>query len=81
MGREAGMTETARAAIEQLRVESLRADRAEAQMAALREALTMVVDSFKVDEAAGYRSRDRQYAIEILGHALAQSQPDGPHTP
>jgi hypothetical protein len=39
----------------------------------LRAALEYVVTKFEKDEAAGYRSRDRQFAIEILRAALASS--------
>jgi hypothetical protein len=30
-----------------------------------------VLNTFKRDEAQGYRSRDRQFAIEILSKALS----------
>ena len=37
----------------------------------VRTAAQFVVDTFSRDEAQGYRSKDRQFAIEILGKALA----------
>jgi hypothetical protein len=36
----------------------------------LRQAVRFVLDKFKEDEADGYRSMDRQFAIEILQKAL-----------
>lgn len=39
----------------------------------LREAIETVLNTFEADEAQGYRSRDRQYAIEILRLALPHS--------
>ena len=39
----------------------------------LRTAAETVVQRFTADEAQGYRSRDRQYAIEVLGRALKGS--------
>lgn len=41
----------------------------------LRGAAQTVYDTFVKDEAAGYRSRDRQFAIDLLGKGL-QSSPD-----
>jgi hypothetical protein len=43
--------------------------------ARLREAAQYIHDKFAADEAAGYRSRDRQFAIEILAAALAEPRP------
>jgi hypothetical protein len=47
----------------------------------LRWAVETVLETFRKDEAQGYRSRDRQYAISILGKALhgvaqAEALPD-----
>jgi hypothetical protein len=39
----------------------------------LRWAVETVLKTFRADEAQGYRSRDRQYAIDILGKALEQA--------
>jgi hypothetical protein len=36
----------------------------------LREAIKVVVETFEKDEAQGYRSRDRRYAIDILRTVL-----------
>lgn len=36
----------------------------------LRDAAQTVFDTFSRDEAQGFRSKDRQFAIEILGAAL-----------
>lgn len=41
------------------------------EISRLRRALEHVVETFKRDEAQGYRSRDRQFAIEILEGALS----------
>lgn len=46
-----------------------------AEIERLREievAARTVLDTFKQSEAQGYRSRDRQYAIEILNSAFEQ---------
>jgi len=40
-----------------------------------QEAVSCVVDRFKADEAQGYRSRDRQYAIAILEKFALPSPP------
>jgi len=37
----------------------------------LREAAQCVLDTFSKDEAQGYRSKDRQFAISVLGSALS----------
>lgn len=37
---------------------------------ALRQAARCIVETFKRDETAGYRNRDRQFTIEILEKAL-----------
>lgn len=39
-------------------------------MSAIRRALHFIHDTFRKDEAQGYRSRDRQFAIEIAERAL-----------
>lgn len=36
----------------------------------LRHAVETVVSTFEKDEMQGFRSKDRQFAIEILKHAL-----------
>lgn len=36
----------------------------------LREAVAFVHEKFVASEAAGYRSRERQFAIDVLGKAL-----------
>jgi hypothetical protein len=55
---------------------------------AIERAARFVYDNFVRDEADGYRSRDRQFAIEVLGKAFSearadtgarQTQPDPPH--
>lgn len=43
------------------------------KLTSVRSAAQCVYDTFVKDEAAGYRSRDRQFAIEILGQALGSS--------
>lgn len=40
--------------------------------APLRDAVQYVVDKFKQDEAQGYHTKDRQFAIEILDKALSE---------
>jgi Mg-chelatase subunit ChlI len=58
---------------------ALAACRAErAQIAQVVTAAQQVVDTFKRDEAAGYRSRDRQFAIEVLSQALLPAPPAAP---
>jgi hypothetical protein len=47
------------------RVQALRAE-----LEQLQQAVKAVVETFSRDEAQGFRSRDRQFAIEILGAAL-----------
>jgi hypothetical protein len=42
----------------------------DAALQRLREWVTVVHDRFVASEAQGYRSRDRQYAIDMLGKAL-----------
>lgn len=39
---------------------------------AVIEAARHVLDTFRKDEAQGYRSKDRQFAIAILGKAFEQ---------
>jgi hypothetical protein len=39
----------------------------------LKTAVEAVLNTFETDEAQGYRSRDRQYAISILRLALPRS--------
>lgn len=39
--------------------------------AALRDAAMFVLTTFRKDEAEGFRSKDRQFAITILGQALS----------
>ncbi len=34
------------------------------------------MDKFKLDEAQGYRSKSRQYAIDILSHAVEHYELD-----
>lgn len=41
-----------------------------AEIARLLAAITCVVETFEKDEARGYRSRDRQFAIEILRRVM-----------
>jgi hypothetical protein len=41
-----------------------------AELLRLREGMKAVYNTFVRDEAQGYRSRDRQYAIEVLGTLL-----------
>jgi len=41
-----------------------------AQGFSLRWAVETVLKTFRADEAAGYRSKDRQYAISMLGKAI-----------
>ena len=36
----------------------------------LENAIKLVIDTFARDEEQGYRSRDKRFAIEILGKAL-----------
>lgn len=43
-----------------------------AQQDGVREAAQHVLDTFRKDEAQGYRSKDRQFAIAILGKAFEQ---------
>ena len=38
----------------------------------LREAIEYVVTKFEQDEAQGYRTKDREFAITILRKALSQ---------
>jgi hypothetical protein len=47
-----------------------RAEKAEAEIERLRETIKVVVETFERDEAQGYRSRDRRYAIDILRMVL-----------
>lgn len=56
-----------RGIVEQLRQVWNARDAADAD---LRKAVETVLDQFTQDEAQGYHSRDRQYAIEVLGRAL-----------
>jgi hypothetical protein len=42
------------------------------EIAQLNAAISCVVETFKRDEAQGYRSRDRQFAIEVLEFAEAR---------
>ena len=49
----------------------------EAENGRLSSAIRKVVDTFEKDEAQGYRSRDRKFAIEILKAALNQPHHDG----
>lgn len=51
-------------------------EQAEARVDRLTAALRAVHDTFVKDEAQGYQSRDRQFAIEILGAALAPADPE-----
>lgn len=54
--------------LEDLRMQDARErDRLRSEVNRLRFAITTVLDTFKKDEADGYRSRDRQHAIEVLG--------------
>lgn len=46
----------------------------------LRTAVETVLEKFTRDEAQGYHSRDRQYAIEILGRALDAVDPSATST-
>jgi hypothetical protein len=48
----------------------------------LREAITVVVETFARDEEQGYRSRDRRFAIDVLRMVLSpESSPwNDPHT-
>jgi hypothetical protein len=48
-----------------------RAVNAEAEIERLRKAITDLVETFEKDEAQGYRSKDRQFAISILRKALS----------
>lgn len=41
-------------------------DAMKARIAELEQTITVVLENFEKSEAQGYRSRDRQYAIEIL---------------
>jgi len=43
------------------------------EMGKMRKAIERVVTTFEKDEAQGFRSRDRQFAIEILRSVLPQS--------
>jgi hypothetical protein len=47
-------------------------------MSAVRRALEFILEKFRKDEAQGYRSRDRQFAIEIAEQAL-KAEPLPPH--
>jgi len=47
----------------------------------LEEAARTVLTTFQRDEAAGYRSRDRQFAIELLGAAFANMSSPGSPAP
>jgi hypothetical protein len=49
------------------------ADCYEGKIERLREAAKLVVATFEKDEAQGFRSRDRQFAISILRAALSRS--------
>lgn len=40
----------------------------------LRDSVSKVVKTFEESEAAGYRSRDRRYAIDVLQEALAAAE-------
>ncbi len=40
-------------------------------------AAKLVLDTFEKDEAQGFRSRDRQFAIDILNRALSRSERGG----
>lgn len=40
------------------------------RIAQMQKAIELVVSTFEKDEAQGYRSRDRQFAIEVLKTAL-----------
>lgn len=42
-----------------------------ARMERMKAAVETVIGKFKQDQAQGYRSKDRTYAIEVLGAALA----------
>lgn len=50
------------------------------QAETLEQAVQYILKRFKADEAQGYRSRDRQFAIEILDAALRES-PASPPAP
>lgn len=47
-----------------------RAEQADAQLATLTAAVETVVTTFQCDEAQGFHSKDRQFAIDILSQAL-----------
>ena len=51
---------------------SARAYAAEAKVRRLREGIAAVVDTFARDEAQGYRSKDRQFAIEVLRPLISE---------
>lgn len=51
-----------------------RAEAAEAKLSSVREAVRTVVKTFQHDEEQGYRSKDRQYAIEMLSGSLPPSR-------
>lgn len=46
----------------------------EAEIGRLSSAIRRVVDTFEKDEAQGYRSRDRQFAIDVLKAAIDAPQ-------
>lgn len=46
----------------------------------LLRAVRTVYDTFVRDEAQGYRSKDRQFAIDVLGPALAAHSGEKPQT-
>jgi hypothetical protein len=51
---------------------------AEADRAALQTAAETILTTFTNDEAQGYRSRDRQFAIELLSAVLARHPQERP---
>lgn len=61
---------TARSVIVQQDIERIEASRAQAGGEGLRPWVQAVYDTFKKAEDQGYRSKERQYAIDMLGKAL-----------
>jgi hypothetical protein len=59
-----------------LRAAEARAEAAEAEIARLRDAAVCVHDTFAKDIEQGYRTKDKQFAVAVLGQALAATTLD-----
>jgi regulator of replication initiation timing len=53
-------------------------ERLEAEIERLREWIGFVVEKFEKDEAQGYHTKDRQFALAILRKALSPTEAPSP---